>query len=382
MRVLEALLGLNALWQVEALIAAFTRITLLLGLAHVAVMLVPVRAPRTRERLLFMAITLLLIVPLVSPFMPRISLPVPVPAALNRIDNPVALGEAREAVARAVLGEERLGLVTARDRDARGPGAYAWLFWAWAGVASLLIVRRCVALQRLRAVIACARPATPRMTACLTRACARRAVERAPALLLCERFGTPAVTGIRQPIILLPPDCENWTNEQLELALAHELVHIERRDCLRETIASLTSALLWFHPLIWWSALQRRRLAELDCDHRVLATGARPAAYANLLLLATELPGPQPHGALLFATGDDLERRIRFLMRTPPAVAHHRVRAAAFTTLLVLGALTVAGLSARTVPCGPTAPKTAVVAPPVFFCPQLLMDSHFKGDHA
>lgn len=94
----------------------------------------------------------------------------------------------------------------------------------------------------------------------------------------------PLTLGTLRPLVLLPADAGTWPTERRRLVLLHELAHIQRRDCLLQTVAQLACALYWFHPLVWAAERMMRRERELAADARVLAAGARPSAYAQELL--------------------------------------------------------------------------------------------------
>ena len=73
-------------------------------------------------------------------------------------------------------------------------------------------------------------------------------------LLRTRAHVTPMALGIGSPAIVIPDTADAWTLERRRAVLLHELAHIERRDCLTQTLASLTSAVYWIHPGAWWAA--------------------------------------------------------------------------------------------------------------------------------
>lgn len=99
----------------------------------------------------------------------------------------------------------------------------------------------------------------------------------------------PAVLWSWRSLILLPADfASRFGTEQRAMVLAHEQMHLARRDPLWSVLAEALAALLWFHPLAWL-ALPRFRLdQELACDERVLHRNAHVAGnYARTLLAST-----------------------------------------------------------------------------------------------
>ncbi len=79
---------------------------------------------------------------------------------------------------------------------------------------------------------------------------------------------SPMVMGIFHPVLLLPSDINN---EQLEVALRHELIHLRRGDILFRTIWTVVNAVHWFNPVIWLAAKAAFRDTEKACDDEVLA---------------------------------------------------------------------------------------------------------------
>jgi len=101
----------------------------------------------------------------------------------------------------------------------------------------------------------------------------------------------PAVIGVRDPRIVVPAWLLERTLHEQQLVVAHERSHIAARDPLLLLGACGAIALMPWNPIAWF-ALARLRLAiELDCDGRVLGTGASPRQYGQLLIeLSSHVP--------------------------------------------------------------------------------------------
>ena len=85
--------------------------------------------------------------------------------------------------------------------------------------------------------------------------------------------------------LLVPPHfLAQYSVEQRELIVQHELAHLHRGDALWILLAECALAVLWFHPLMWF-ALPRFRLdQELACDEHVLrASPEQTQRYAKTL---------------------------------------------------------------------------------------------------
>jgi beta-lactamase regulating signal transducer with metallopeptidase domain len=123
---------------------------------------------------------------------------------------------------------------------------------------------------------------------------------------------TPMALGIGSPAIVIPETADAWALERRRAVLLHELAHIERRDCLTQTLASLTCAVYWIHPGAWWAAKRLQVEREFACDDRVLGLGAGARDYAgHLLEIAYSLGnGRTPALAVGMARRGQLEGRL------------------------------------------------------------------------
>jgi hypothetical protein len=94
----------------------------------------------------------------------------------------------------------------------------------------------------------------------------------------------PLTMGLLRPRILLPVESRSWDVEKLAAILIHEREHVRRCDPLVEWLAILNRSIYWFHPLAWWLCRKLATLAEQACDEAVIANGHDRSAYAELLL--------------------------------------------------------------------------------------------------
>lgn len=88
---------------------------------------------------------------------------------------------------------------------------------------------------------------------------------------------------IHRPKIVLPADIGRLSDPELEMMIQHELVHVRRSDPGVLFLQRLIEVLYWFHPLVWWAALQGSRHREFVCDDLVVAAGYRADDYAKCL---------------------------------------------------------------------------------------------------
>ncbi len=104
-------------------------------------------------------------------------------------------------------------------------------------------------------------------------------------LVTSQPFG-PAVYGLRRATLILPEMLlKNEITPQIERIVAHELVHIRRRDNIVGELQLLAQIIWWFHPLVWWTNRRICREREFCCDEEVVANlNCNPGNYAQDLL--------------------------------------------------------------------------------------------------
>lgn len=88
--------------------------------------------------------------------------------------------------------------------------------------------------------------------------------DRRPALYRNILVPTAILVGVFHPTIYLP-DC-NYSEEQLDTILRHELTHFRRCDVLIKWCSVLLTHLHWFNPLIYLARHELNRVCELSCD--------------------------------------------------------------------------------------------------------------------
>lgn len=103
-----------------------------------------------------------------------------------------------------------------------------------------------------------------------------------------EGIDTPFVFGIIRPRIYIPA----YINEdEKKYVLAHEEIHIVRRDYLIKILAYLVVCLHWFNPLVWVAFILMENDMEMSCDEAVLkklGEGVKKEYSRSLLSLSVE----------------------------------------------------------------------------------------------
>jgi len=196
-----------------------------------------------------------------------------------------------------------------------------WTFsWTYAllGLWLTAVLAQCavatVRWHRLRDVV---RRAMPHDDVRVETLCARRARElglrRSPRLAVSDEVESPQVIGLWRPTILLPLE-DRLGDDDLDMALMHELAHVRRGDLVLGWIPAVARTLFFFHPLVHFAVREYALCREAACDALVLSRGRQaPKTYGRLLLRLGV--APHPHHALPGAspTFQNLKRRLDML---------------------------------------------------------------------
>ena len=138
-------------------------------------------------------------------------------------------------------------------------------------------------------------------------------------ILCSDSLPVPVTLASRKPLIILPATLVREGNvELLTSAIAHEFVHVNRRDYVLNLFYELVFVLLSFHPV---AALLRTRIKqtrELLCDELVADRVLEPDVYARSLVTLASAAPPlsrlSVNATVGIADADILEVRVMSLM--------------------------------------------------------------------
>ncbi len=156
----------------------------------------------------------------------------------------------------------------------------------------------------------------------------------------------PAVVGIVQARVVLPADFEQrFDAEERGMMLAHESVHLRRRDNAWNLLACTIVVVHWFNPLAWLAWRWMRFDQELSCDAAALRSDAharRVHVYANALLKVQGV-SLRPPFATSWRSTHPLVERIRMLNRHSLSAGSRRSgRCLAVLAAILAGAVSYA----------------------------------------
>jgi beta-lactamase regulating signal transducer with metallopeptidase domain len=196
-------------------------------------------------------------------------------------------------------------------------GVVLWLAGtaSWTGLAA-------VRVRRFRRLLRYAQPAPLWLREEVHALASRLGLRRVPGVWLVPGRLAPMLWAVGSaPRLLVPVGLlDGLTDEQRATLLLHELAHLRRRDHWVRVLEMLTTALYWWHPVVWWARRELREAEEQCCDAWVVwALPGAGRTYATALLecldFLSDAPSPLPLGASGIGQTNDLKRRLTMIMR-------------------------------------------------------------------
>jgi protein TonB len=127
------------------------------------------------------------------------------------------------------------------------------------------------------------------------------------------RDAQPVTCGIWRPVVLLPEHLTSQPPEIQRAVLAHELLHVKRRDWLWVMGEEVLRAVLWFHPAAWWLVARVRLAREEAVDELTVRATNQRRAYLEALLAFADAIAVAPSAA--FGRRRHLFRRMTLISK-------------------------------------------------------------------
>ena len=198
----------------------------------------------------------------------------------------------------------------------------------------------------------------------LYRALAQRlGVVAAPELRVSDAIDSPMLARPWRPVLMLPASSlATMGDDDLRMALHHELAHLQRRDLWWAWMPALAQHLFFFHPVAHLAAREYAFAREVACDAAVLQDEQHaPHDYGRLLVKLGVSTAPSPALAGASPTFRILKRRLLMLQHTASPL---RAGALALTIgLVLLGAVPYQVTARAPVAPTPAVAPTATIAP-------------------
>lgn len=241
--------------------------------------------------------------------------------------------------------------------------AWSWpslLLALWVAGVLLMVAHSLRGYRASRALVRSATECTDAgLQQALQLAAEAHGLRRAPRLKLSAQIRSPQLIGPWRPVLLLPArELPAMSADDLDMALTHELIHLQRRDLWWGLLPALSQHLFFFHPLVHVAAREYALAREEACDGAVVAGHDHCRHdYGRLLVQLGVAPRPAVGVASASPNLRSLKRRLLTLQQTR---SMPRVVSLAITALFVV--VGVAPLRLVAAPPPPPAPQ-APLAP-------------------
>lgn len=145
---------------------------------------------------------------------------------------------------------------------------YAWGIVIFSGVTAVIIIivqvaRYFIARKKLVKSTICKEK--KEATAIFKKIKKELNIKESVQLIYTENCDSPFTTGLFSPMIVLPYNTD-YTAEQLDFIIRHELTHIRNKDFIVKFIAIAVVALHWFNPICIFLYFEIWSMSEIYCD--------------------------------------------------------------------------------------------------------------------
>lgn len=332
------------------------KVTLLVGLAYGVTLLMDEASAALRHAVWGVALTGILLGPLVGPVAPSWHLePVSewVASWTRGSADPGSAGSASARVAEAegpIESRAREGVVEVGPEGAgtaiggSGGGGVDWrravrwggglLLFVWAAGVGLFLVRLGDGVWRIARISGRADPVSEALREEI------RAVSehgRRVRVAFTSELEIPVNWGLWRPVVLLPEDAREWPRDRLRAVCRHEVAHVRRRDYAVHLVGRLARAFAWPNPAVWFGIRRLYLEQEEACDDEVIRSGIPAADYADhILALLRSWHGDVAtvRGGLTLARGG-VKGRIRRML--DEGRSRHPLGPGLLLTVIVLG---------------------------------------------
>ena len=158
------------------------------------------------------------------------------------------------------------------------------------------------------------------------------------AIAISDDVAIPATIGVKRPLILVPRSLLALPGPIQRAVIAHELMHVRRRDWLQTIAEELACAVLWFNPAARVIASRLSLARETVVDEATILLTRDRRAYAEALLAFAQPHTPLP-GVIALIGRRQLSQRISL-------IAEEEVMTRSRLVLSLAVSLAVAGTAA------------------------------------
>jgi beta-lactamase regulating signal transducer with metallopeptidase domain len=327
-----------------ALLDLALRALILLAVAWTAVTVVRRASASLRACIWTAALGSILLLPALTSLVPAWPVPFLIPerpaiagwslVSLDSSQPARVIADDRRAVA-ATRAEILADVSPIGSAAAARPSAADVAVACWALIAAMLLMRLGASHVRLVRLAREARGTAPGWATIVARASRQLGVRRMVQVRTSDAISVPAIAGMIRPVLLLPPDADEWPDVVRQTVALHELAHVRRWDAFGQLVSQLACAVYWCVPLAWVGARRAALLRECASDDAVLRAGVKPSTYAeNLVHIASAARGPAAQPALL-AMARPSGMRERVVAILSPSARRSPIGPITFSSVLV-----------------------------------------------
>ncbi|MCH5212408.1 MAG: M56 family metallopeptidase [Oscillospiraceae bacterium] len=177
----------------------------------------------------------------------------------------------------------------------------------------------------------------------LSDCCRQLGIKRRIRLRKSRFLNSPMLFGIIKPSVIIP-DSE-FTEQQLQMVMMHELTHYKHCDLWISLIASAAQCIHWFNPAVYFIGSSIVTARELCCDESVLER-LEPEVkkdYGRLILSVIEsgFNSGLAYTTSMASTKTNLQKRLKKIVEFRP-----RSKAFKLACLMLVGSCVVSSLTA------------------------------------
>ncbi|HEX8526880.1 M56 family metallopeptidase [Allosphingosinicella sp.] len=347
----------------EFLIEMAWKSALISGVALALVAVLRSRAAADRAAVLRVAVGLLLLLPLLALYFPRLEIEAWSAEALPAVSP--------ELMATAAAYASSPGALPVAETGMWDDPSLLFLILYLGGVA-MAAARLGAGLWTLRRWTNNARDvACPQWMEAFERARWSAGAPERLRLMVSHEAASPLSWGLIRPVILIDPDTLGEPQDA-DAILAHEIAHVVRRDWAVLMLTRVAAGLFWFNPLVWILEREVVQQAEEAADIEA-ALCVEPARYAQTLVHWAQFSaGAAVPANSIAPSASALARRVRAILdarlRSTPSGSASALAAtlgcAAFAVALALLQLIPAAAEAHPDPEAPAAAPAAPFVPP------------------
>jgi len=180
----------------------------------------------------------------------------------------------------------RAGSLAAPGVPSRAPDVPWWPAAIWAAGAVLLLGRMVWArlllfVFRWRRTVRCSDDRCRALGALARRLGLRGRIH----VVESEKLSLPVAFGWVRPTVAVPAEFfEEFNAREQRAMLVHELAHLAAGDPAWQAVSDLLCALIWWHPMVWWSRFRLQAASEAAADEASLLVPDGPDVLAGCLV--------------------------------------------------------------------------------------------------